>query len=205
MQPPRGPEHVARDSPQAATQCPQDRQRAQAAREDLIEFGRLEHRQRASEAVFRHAECERQKFDSFAPIGSTVSELLVKLRAGRELYFTTRNLYEEVIRYELKEGPQAQVRLGNLHEAYAAKLRAVTPPPGLQQGEERTAFTTELATLIKELEDQARETYLAVLKTHDKGAFQNSVAPWLQSACHSLQKYDQNSAQSLPACQTKAQ
>lgn len=148
--PPAGPKHVPTDSAEAKTACPEPRNQAQAARENLLgvelggEQGSALNRA-AAEAVLAHAECEAQALSALPPVSGTHDQILAGLRAMRQQMQDATNLFREVARYD----PGAIAIRASLAEAklqldFAAQVAKVSAPADLD-ARGREAFESELA------------------------------------------------------------
>ncbi len=199
--PPHGPSHVPANSPEPQTQCAEARTQAKTARDDLLEHGTVSAREAAARQVLTHAECELAVFAKMTIPRSAQEPMLGEIRILRDQYFTTRNLLDEVIAYDVSRvviGGMA--RLGDLEDAYARKLADVPAPTDLQP-EQAQGFRDELAEMGREFAAQARFAYAGAIDLagnfdgHDE-----ELRNWVATACSGLARLDTEAYRRRAAC-----
>lgn len=205
QRPPGPPPYDPVNSPEPATACPDQREAAKAAREDLLEDDSAAAREAAAAAVFAQAECERHQFDALAVDAPTQDALAEKLRAARTQYFTAKNLYEEVARYQLLRWViGADTRIGELCSAFADKLRRVAVPAELAERAERANFLTEMSRFAQIYDHEATLAFAGALRAADGAESlvhsDTAVQEWIQSSCTSLSYLDPTTQRSLTLC-----
>jgi hypothetical protein len=204
-QPAAAPAYTPVNSPEPATACPELRDAAKRAREDLLELGSSEARVAAAAAVFAHAECERRQFDAMGVDAPTQDALVERLRAARGRYQDVRNLYEEVGRYQaLRWAIGAGSRLGELCDAFAEKLRRVAVPGEIRDPDERTAFLAEIGEYAAIYDHEALIAHAGALRAAD-GAISlvrsdTDVRTWVETSCLALSYLDATTHRSLELC-----
>jgi hypothetical protein len=200
---PPPPPYTPDGTPEPPTACKEPREAAKKAREDVLELGD-KHRKTAAAKVLAHAECERKHFDGMPLHDATEPEMLANIRAARDQYNTTANLYKEVIRYNILEFVRAGARLGDLHRAYADKLRATPAPASIRTPSERQAFVANLHRLAGSLDRRAANAYADVLAKVDKIggiiATDSTSGVWIPAACNHLRRLDRATAGTLRVC-----
>jgi hypothetical protein len=175
--PPAGPKHVPTDSAESETACPDQRAKAQKARENLLgedlagEQGIALNRAAAA-AVFGHAECEAGAFAKLPSPNGSHDQILAGLRAMRGQMQDANNLFQEVLRYDLGAfAIRSTLAQAELKLAFASIVSKVKPPADLDI-QSRSAFESELADATRLLRLEASgilETALGDIGT-DPGA-----------------------------------
>ncbi|HTM20387.1 MAG TPA: hypothetical protein VL172_07770 [Kofleriaceae bacterium] len=198
------PPYTPVNSPQAETECPTERDAAQQAREDWLERGESV-RDRAAEAVFAQAECERARFDARAIPADREERMMTTLRETRLHYQTVANLYEEVTKYQaLRWTVGARTRLGALNAAFADKLRTVGAPTDVTVVVDRVNFVSDLGSFAEDYDRQAAISHAAALETAalvpalvDSDA---KVSGWVRASCDALTYLDPTARASSALC-----
>jgi len=193
------PKHTPVNSPEASTACPEQWKAAKKAREVALEVGTQAARSRAASAVFSHAECEHAVFDGLAFAGPTHERLLSKIRSGRGVYQTTRNLYNEVPNYgDARAAVGARARLGELNGKFADKLRAVRTPKDMTSTAEKAMFLSQLSALGRGFDRSASVAFAGAIKTARTdfgGKLTDDLRKWVKRACTGLHLVDENNAE----------
>lgn len=189
---PPPPEYTPVASAEPDTACPDERADAKTRREALLEVGTAEARRATVDAVMAHAECERRAFDAAAIDAPTQAAMIDRIKAARLRYLDARNLYAEVGNYEVLELTiGSRSRLGDLHAAFATKLRRAPAPADLTDPAERAGFLTELGDFAQAYDAEALAAYRASL---DAAALlpslrgQPEVAAWVEGACRGMRQ-----------------
>ncbi len=199
------PPYTPVNTPQAATECPAERDAAQEAREDLLEHGQAAHRERAAERVFAHAECERARFDAM-PIPVDREDMMIEsLRAARMQYQTALNLYAEVGKYQvLRWSVGAHTRTGALAAKFADRLRTVNAPADMTDKVDRINFVSDLAAFAEDYERQAAIAHQAAVETAALlpalAAGDAQVSGWVQASCDALSYLSPSARSELASC-----
>lgn len=191
--PPRGEDYTPVNTPERETSCEDQQAAAKAAREAMVGEQSPEMRERTAAAVFAQAECEHTAFSGAVFAGDTQDEVFDTIRAARELYFAARNLYTEVITYGSPAYVHAGALLGDLHLAYATKLRATEPPAELGNPAERDLFGEELSSLADDFEARAALAYSDALMLAEDALTvdpDNTDIQWTGDACAALRTLD---------------
>ncbi|MCG8424333.1 MAG: hypothetical protein MJE77_41100 [Proteobacteria bacterium] len=191
-QPPHGPVYRPVNSPEADTPCTETWLAAKRAREALLERSDAQARLAAARAVFEQAECERHHFDEQSIAAATEVATLDNIRAARAQYHNARNLFAEVIAYREVAMLRAQARLGDLHLAFATKLRRLVPPADIADPAEKALFRAELAELADQFDHEAMLAYTAAL---DNAALVQSPhsagdSGWIPQTCQKLARIE---------------
>lgn len=148
--PPAGPKYTPSQSPESKTACPQERARAQSAREallgeDLSTGTGSSLSSAAGQAVFAHAECEALALSAReVPVGSH-DQVLAQLRSLRLEVQDVIGLFAEVARYDGGLAAlRADVAAAKVKLSFATLVSKLSPPADMEpQG--RAAFESELA------------------------------------------------------------
>jgi hypothetical protein len=191
--PPKGEDYTPVNTPERETSCTDQQAAAKTAREEMVGEQSPEMRERTAAAVYAQAECEHANFDNTDFAGETQDEVFEKIRVARELYFAARNLYTEVITYGSSAYVHAGALLGDLHLAYATKLRATEPPEELGNPAERGLFTEELSSLAADFDAKAALAYSDALALAESAL---TVDPngadiqWTPRVCTALRALD---------------
>ncbi len=183
--PPAGPKHVPSNSAESTTPCPEQRRKAQTARENLLgadmggEKGAALDRA-VAEAVLRHADCEASAIAALPSPAGNHDQLLAGLRAIRQQIQDANNLFREVQRYNLGTfAIRASLGEASLKLNFARIVSNVAPPENLQ-GRGRSAFEAELAETYRVLRLEASgllETALDAIATTPE------ASEWKARAC----------------------
>ncbi len=193
------------DSPEPQTQCTAQRDAAKKAREDVLEFGTVEYRDRAAAAVLAHADCERKQLDSIPVHDATQKEMIANIRRARLQYLTAANLYQEVVSYKMLRYVRALAGRGAVHAAFARKLQTAPAPGELRRPKERKRFTDELKQLAIPFRRDAVTDYSAALD-QAQTVGQNLADPdrlgWIPRACKALASLGA-SATDRPVCRRR--
>ena len=177
-------------SAEPVTACPDQRVAAKERREALLELGTPEARRATVDAVMAHAECEARAFDAVSITSASQAQMIESIKAARLRYLDARNLYTEVGNYEVLELTiGSRSRLGDLHAAFAAKLRGAPAPADLTDPGERAGFLTELGDYAQAYDAEALAAYrgsleAAALLPSLRG--QPEVAAWIDAACRGM-------------------
>lgn len=189
---PPPPEYKPVASPEPKTQCPDERTKAKAEREALLELATPEARQATVRAVMAHAECEARGFDRADIVAPTQVAMIERIRQARQRYQDARNLYDEVGNYEvLEQTIGSRSRLGDLHSTFANKLRSAAAPADLRDPTERASFLKELGDYAQAYDAEAAAAYRECLDT--AGLLPSlrgkpEVATWVGAACRGLDR-----------------
>jgi hypothetical protein len=191
---PRGPEYTPTASPEAESPCPDEWQAAKQAREDALGAeGQAEVAARAqvAAAVLAQGECELRGFQRQPVRADTEEAMLGELRELRDRFRSAKNLFDEVLNYEvMRLSVGALARLGDLHAAYAAKLRAAPPPVDARDPGSRSEFRQELRELAEALDGEAAVAYAAALRARGAVDLDPGVGEWTAAACAGLERLD---------------
>lgn len=187
------PEYTPVNSPEAKTQCPQQFASAKTAREATLGESTPQANGRASRAVLAHADCERAHFDAHGLAAASYEALLVNVQMARGQYQNAKILYEEVTRYKDHAATiAAHVRIGDLHAAYADKLRKAPPPSQMRAPAQRAEFIGEMDEMAQVLDKEASRSWKtgvdAASVAPDLLAKDEQVKNWAKSACRSLRR-----------------
>jgi hypothetical protein len=198
------PPYTPTNTPQADTECPAERDAAQEAREDLLEHGDA-YREKAAEAVFLHAECERGRFDARAIQPDREEAMIEALRATRIQYQSAVTLYEEVTKYQaLRWTVGASTRLGALNAAFADKLRKVGAPTDMTDTVARINFVSDLGQFAEDYDRQAGIAHQAAVETAallpSLATGDSAVSGWVRASCEALSYLDPTAKAELAAC-----
>lgn len=204
--PPRGPKHTPVNSPEAASACPDQRDAAKTAREELLEASgaaRVAASSRAAAAVIEQAECEQQAFTAMTVDAGTQVAMTERIKVVRRQYQDARNLYEEVDTYsDARATVRAGVRLADLHEAFAKKIETLPTPVDLADPVGRASWRGDLRDLVATFQVEAA---LAASKALDASAgvteTDAEVTGWIGSACEKVKRLDPDGAARFTQCQ----
>ncbi len=190
---PPPPPYTPVDSPEPATRCPDQRAAAKQAREDHLEKGTSETRGAVARAVFAQAECERDSFDDVAIDAPAQAQMIENLRAARQQYLASRNLYLEVGNYQALDWTVgAFSRQGDLEADFADRLRAARPPGDIADSQDRAAFLTQLGNFAQTYDAQAVTAWREALRTAallpSLADSDRRVAAWVDAACAGLRR-----------------
>lgn len=209
--PPRGEAYEPTNSPEAPTQCPDQAKAAREAREAALgtdDEMSLEQegnpaRIKQAQAVFAHADCERAVFDRVELNSTDPDEFKRQLGVGRAQFYTVKTLYDEVVNLGVPAlVVAAHTRLGDLHGAYANKLRRSDPGPLVAA--DRAAWASEIEDIVAPVEREAAKAYDKALEVIEIGpaqfASEPDVAPHLLHACTELRGLDAAAAAEHKSC-----
>jgi hypothetical protein len=190
--PPRGPAYEPANTPEAESRCPDPARAAKAAREAALGEDDRTVRAAAAQAVFALGECERKVFDVVVVGGASPEDFRLSIALAKAQFHTVLNLYMEAVGYDIAEWAVAgYARAGDLHAAYAAKLRQANPGPDVAGGE-RALWLAEVDQVAAPIDDEAAGYWQKALDVVELGppAFRNepAVAPFVASACAGLRR-----------------
>lgn len=206
MTPPRGPKHDPVNSPEAASACPDQRDAAKTAREELLEASgsaRVEASAKAAAAVIEQAECEHKAFEAMTVDAGTQVAMTERVKVVRRQYQDARNLYEEADGYgDARAAVKAGVKLAALHETFGKKIEGLATPVDLVDPVGRASWRDDLRTLVATFQVEAA---LAASKALDASAGVSEtdaeVGGWIRSACETVKRLDPDGAARFTQCQ----
>lgn len=202
---PPPPPYTPDTTPEPITACPREQDAAKAAREALLGAESPERRSDAAYAAFAHGECERRQFDATTLEGGDVELFKASIRAVKAQFYTAFNLYQEAVSYDVPTwAVGGRVRIGELYAAYAAKLRASDPGPGIDDPGQQQTWASQVEQLARPYDSEAAGSYAAALELADRQdeAFraEAAVARWLRTACDGLAREDRSWASKYVSC-----
>jgi hypothetical protein len=194
--PPRGPKYEPANTPEAESRCPSLAEASKKAREAALGEESRELRAAAARAVFEQAECERKVFDTIVIGGATPEDFKLSVGEAKAQFYTALNLYTEAAGYDIAEWAVAgYARAGDLHAAYADKLRKSDPGPGVEGGD-RALWLAEVEQIAAPVDQEAAQYWSKALDVVELGPPQFKsdplVAPYVQSSCAGLRALGQN-------------
>jgi hypothetical protein len=168
--PPKGPEYVPSQTEEAKTECPEERETAQLAREALLGNSDPGLVREAALQVFVHAQCEAQQLQTQEPPQGTHEQILTQLRTIRGQIQNAMNLFAEVRRYD-DPGLSAQA---SLHEAklklgFAALVSTIRAPTDMDAAGHQ-AFVVELEDATQTLRQEAAALQRLAIDASANGA-----------------------------------
>ena len=204
QQPEPAPAYDPVNAAEAPTECPSERKAAQSAREDLLEKGGNDAREAAAMAVLAQADCEAQVFESATVSSGSMERITDDLRRVREQMGTARTLYEEVLNYQsTSPSVGAYAGLGQLHQAFARKLRGLSTPTDVDAQGGAMSFTAEVDGLAASLDQTAYEAYMRALEALSALPERGDAPPlsdWKHEACTGLGQMAGPGRASHPLC-----
>ncbi|MBI4510201.1 MAG: hypothetical protein HY698_11250 [Deltaproteobacteria bacterium] len=203
--PPPPPPYTPVNSPEPVTSCKMESTDAKAAREALLESDSGAAREAATRAVLAHAECERRHFDELPMESSSEQQFLDGVvTSARDQFQTTQILYQEVVKYGLVRWViGGNSRLGDLHAAFADKMRGAPVPGDLRAPVERASWIGDIEDIARVVEAEAKIPYQEALLTADQVPAEGrdeDLRRWIQGACAGLMRVDPPKAQALSMC-----
>jgi hypothetical protein len=189
--PPHGPDYDPSNTPEAKSGCPNEAKAAKQAREEALGAEDSGPREKAAEAIFAQAECERKLFDALHIEGVSPDDFKQSVSAAKTQFYSAQNLYLEVAAFNLPQwAVAAYSRAGDLYAAYANKLRKSDPGPGVREGSERATWLAEVEQIARPVDHDALEYYGKSLDVVMMGppnfADDPGVAPYVKSACRAI-------------------
>ncbi len=153
--PPHGPKYVPEASEESATECPEERSRAQAAREAVLGESDVKLQMAAAKAVYEHGRCEESTAAGLPIPTGSAEEVVAGLSALRTQTQSALNLYKEL---RHSADPALRIRSlvgeGRLQAHFSKVVASVDSPPELQ-GAERVEFASELQSAALVLREEA--------------------------------------------------
>jgi hypothetical protein len=206
--PPHGPEYDPVNAPEAKSGCPAEAKAAKQAREDAIGADDTSTREKAAEAVFAQAECERKLFDALQIEGVSPEDFKISVGAAKTQFYTAQNLYLEVVAFNIPHWTVAGYsRTGDLYSTYATKLRKSDPGPGVAEGTGRATWLAEVDQIARPVDHDALEYYGKALDVVLMGpptfADEPAVRPYVKSACTAIATGAPARLDGYPSCRSR--
>ena len=203
--PPRGPSYEPLNTPEARSGCPKEAEAAKQAREDAIGADDSGPREKAAQAVFAQAECERRLFDALHIDGVSPEDFKQSVAEAKAQFYTAQNLYLEVVAFNIPGWTVAGYsRTGDLYAAYAGKLRKSDPGPGVGEGTGRATWLAEVEPIARPVDHDALDYYGKSLDVVMMGppnfADDPAVAPFVKSACKAIAAGAPSRLDGYPPC-----
>jgi hypothetical protein len=200
--PPRGEAYTPTNAAEAATQCPKEAAAAKEAREAAL--GTDAAQDSAARAVLAQADCERKAFDRLVLDSPDPEAFKQEIAGARTQFYNVKTLLDEVVSSGIPDlVAGAHVRLGDLHAAYADKLRRSDPGPAVAQ--DRQQWLEEVETVAAPVERAAAKEYDAALEVMELGppsfVADAGLGAAATHACHELGARDREAATRHRLCQ----
>lgn len=211
MTPPRGPAHTPVNSPEAASACPDQRDDAVKAREELLEAsgeGRRAAQVKVAAAVLAQAECEHRAFEAMTVDAGSQQAMTQRLRVVRRQYQDARNLYDEADGHgESRFAVGASARLAELHVAFAQKIAQLATPVDLVDPAGRSQWQDDMRELVGSFEVEAALAASRALDvagrlaaTGEGGGGDEELTGWIRSSCDKVARFDAEGLSRFTAC-----